>query len=83
MENFRNFIDYPVSKTHAPHPNAKRHNACGLAATGDDGSTAATAAGDQSAKAAVTKLTLWNYAKIGFAIVGAVVVVKYLYAKIK
>jgi hypothetical protein len=72
--NFRNFIEYPITVD----SRRKSHSACGfMAATGDP------SAPDPSVKAAVTNLTMWNYAKTGLALLGAFVAIKFIYGKIK
>jgi hypothetical protein len=47
------------------------HNACGLNATGD------------SVSATVNNVTAWGYLKTALALVGAFVVAKYVYGKMK
>lgn len=71
-KNFRNFIPYPIQGM------KKSKNCCGFAATGDSTDVAQP---DQSTNLAVQKVTVFNYVKLGLAIVGAVVVGKYLWKK--
>lgn len=74
-KEFRNFIEYNPNKVVGKN---RVHNACGfLNVTGDP------AAPDSSVKAAITNLTMWNYAKTGLALLGAYVAIKFIYAKIK
>jgi hypothetical protein len=77
-ENYRNFINYPVSKPIMPPKAGKKLNCCGfVAATGDatDPNTPAPV------PVTVTNVTTWNYIKTGFALVGIFVIGKYLYTK--
>lgn len=67
-KEFRNYIDYPVGKKVIAK---KPHNACGLNATGE------------SVNATVTNVTALGYLKTGLALVGAFVVIKYIYGKMK
>jgi hypothetical protein len=74
-KKFRNFIPYPL-----PNYGLKKHNACGLAATGDADSAAPA---DTTVKAAVKDLTAWSYAKTALALLGLYVAVKYVWGRVK
>jgi hypothetical protein len=71
-KNFRNFIEYPIRGM------KKSKNCCGFSATGDGTDVAQP---DTSVSAVVQKVTVFNYVKLGLAIVGLVVVSKYLWNK--
>jgi hypothetical protein len=81
-KNFRNFIEYPINMSKPK--NMKNRNCCGFAATGDDAGTATPEAAtpDNTVKATVRNITIWNYAKTGLAILGAYVAIKFIWGKI-
>jgi len=81
--NFRNMVDDPYLRAAQAKKNFK--NCCGLAATGDGAMDDAQLAEQREALPAtkVRDMQAWNYAKTALAIVGAWVVLKWAYEKIK
>jgi hypothetical protein len=73
--NFRNYIGY--DKKVVPHKQPRFKHCCGmLAADGSDSSAT-------PAKISVANVTTWGYVKTALALVGAFVVIKYAWGKIK
>jgi hypothetical protein len=80
---YRNMIDDPYLRM--ADQRKPFNNCCGFAATGDEILATEEVPQDdiEPVKSQVMNLQAWKYAKTGLAIIGAYVVIKYLYGKIK
>jgi hypothetical protein len=72
----------PKPKKHFPLNNACGFsNCCGLAATGDEALPPVESPSPAPVDSKVKNLQRWGYVKTGLALVGAYVVIKFLYGK--
>lgn len=75
--NFRSKPNRPAKKRNYPFNASGYSNCCGLNATGDE----ILPEENEPVSNSVMKMQAWQYAKTGLAIVGAYVIIKYLYDK--